>query len=97
MTTNDLMWLQEWFSNHCNGDWEHDQIVVIKSYDNPAWGITINLFGTELENKVFLEVNKEISPNDWLYCLVREGKFEGRGGPKNLEEILRIFRTWAER
>jgi len=34
---------------------------------------------------------------DWYHCFVREGKFQGAGGPFNLEDILRVFRDWTER
>lgn len=95
MIDDDFLWLQEWFAKHCNGDWEHDQIIAIRTFDNPGWGITISLFDTELENKEFIEIKKDITPDDWLSCYVEKGKFQGAGGPKNLPEILKIFRHWA--
>lgn len=97
MTTDDFVWLQEWFADHCNGDWEHDQIIEITTLDNPGWSIAISLFDTELEGKEFIEVTKDISEEDWFSCFLREGKFHGAGGLKNLSEILKVFRTWAEK
>jgi hypothetical protein len=32
----------------------------------------------------------------WLFCFIKDGKFEGRCGPFNLPEALKIFRKWAE-
>ena len=37
------------------------------------------------------------SERDWIVCRLREGRFEGFGGPRNLEEILEVFLQWAEK
>ena len=93
---NHLIWLQEWYQSHCNGDWEHDQRIKITTLDNPGWSLTINLLDTELENTSFSIIKKELTELDWLYCCVKDRKFEGRCGAQNLSEILNIFRHWAE-
>ena len=88
--------LLKWYHNHCDGDWEHGKGIHIDSIDNPGWSITINVEDTELENQKFQEVEIERSDNDWLFCFIRNNKFEGRCGPLNLPEVLRFFHTWAE-
>lgn len=92
---DDLLWLQKWYQVHCDGDWEHDQRIRIKTIDNPGWSVTINLMNTELQEKSFIKFEYDRSPLNWLICFVKDDKFEGRCGPLNLLEVLHIFRKWA--
>jgi hypothetical protein len=92
---NILIWLQNWYYQYCDGDWEHNETINISTIDNPGWFISIDLEGTDCENKSFQNIEKEISENDWVHCFLRDGKFEGAGGPCNLFEILSIFKEWA--
>lgn len=89
-------WLQDWYQRHCDGDWEHSSRIQIHTIDNPGWSVSINLECTNLEKKLFEEVKIERSETDWIFCKVVNGIFKSAGGPKNLEEMLRIFRTWAD-
>jgi hypothetical protein len=88
-------WLSDWFFKQCDGDWEHDLIVRIKTLDNHGWSIDINLEYTELEDKIFesIEIKRDI--NNWICCRVERKKFEGKCGPLNLVEVLNIFKAWA--
>lgn len=91
-----FLWLLKWYQNHCDGDWEHGNGIRIDTIDNPGWSISINLEETELEIKAFQKIEIERIDNDWLYCCIKDNKFEGRCGTNNLPEILQIFRNWAE-
>lgn len=91
-----IRWLQDWFTSWCDGDWEHTYGVEVETLDNPGWRVTIDLIGTDLENRYFPVVEQEISEDNWFYCRVRDNAFEGAGGPINLEQILQTFRAWAE-
>lgn len=51
---NLLSWLQEWYSENCNGDWEHSDGIRIATLDNPGWSIKISLLDTSIESKAFL-------------------------------------------
>jgi len=95
MEQDNFIWLQNWYQSHCDGDWEHQNGVRLNTIDNPGWSLTISLQDTELEGKKFknLEINR--SDSNWLFCAVRNNRFEGRCGCNNLEEILHIFRSWA--
>jgi hypothetical protein len=88
--------LQEWYFDQCNGDWEHEFGVKIDTLDNPGWVVTIDLIETEWENKNFDKIDKQINENNWIQCNVKDGKFIGAGGPKNLTDIIRIFIEWKE-
>ena len=91
-----LSWLQNWYHQNCDGDWEHNENINIHTIDNPGWRVTINLEGTPSENKVFEDMEKETNEDDWYQCFLRDGKFEGAGGPSNLIDILNIFEEWAK-
>src|ERR1700722_3691288 len=86
MSENDFLWLLKWYQNHCNGDWEHGSGIHIGTLDNPGWSITINLENTALEDKKFQEIEIERSENNWLFCFIKNNKFEGRCGTINLPE-----------
>ncbi|MBN3524651.1 immunity 53 family protein [Paenibacillus apiarius] len=90
-----LKWLQNWYYQNCNGDWEHSYGVKIDTVDNPGWSVEINLADTYLENEHFDSIEDERDDQDWFYCIVRDGVFQGAGGAMNLEEILNCFRQWA--
>lgn len=90
-----LKWLQGWYKQNCNGDWEHSNGVKIETVDNPGWYVEINLVETKLEHKCLDLKEIERDEQDWYYCKVRDGVFHGAGGAGNLEEILICFRHWA--
>lgn len=77
-----LSWIQNWYFQYCDGDWEHNENINIQTIDNPGWHATIDLEKTDCEN-------------NWFHCFVINGKFEGAGGPCNLIEILEIFKEWV--
>jgi hypothetical protein len=96
MENNSLNWLQDWYHSQCDGEWEHSYGIQIETLDNPGWIITIDLLETELEDCEFLEISAKRSDNDWINCLVKNGKFQGAGGSLNLLEILNVFKEWVE-
>ncbi|WP_068469666.1 immunity 53 family protein [Candidatus Protochlamydia phocaeensis] len=93
---DNLIWLLKWYYKECDGDWEHQFGVKIETLDNPGWSIQISIQETDLQDKKFQDIDNECTENDWIFCRVRNGFFEGYGGPLNLPEILQIFREWAE-
>jgi hypothetical protein len=96
MTTDILLRLQYWYVSACNGDWEHQNGVLVESLDNPGWLVTIDLAGTTLESETFQEVSDLTPKVDWVRCWVEGGKFRGAGGPLMLGRIFDIFLGWAE-
>jgi hypothetical protein len=95
MRSNVLQWLQEWFQLQCDRGWEHSYGIRIDTLDNPGWMVHIDLIGTELENKNFINVDFERNEHDWIQCEVKNNQFQGYGGPINLIEILEIFSFWV--
>lgn len=94
-TMNPLDMIQQWYRKHCDGDWEHQYGIVIKTLDNPGWSLTIDLEETDLKDKRFDEVVIERGENDWVFCKVESKQFKGACGPNNLSEILTLFCIWA--
>ena len=91
-----INWLENWYSSQCDGSWEHFYGIKIETLDNPGWEVEIDLCETELINKPFVEIDRDISDNDWLSCRLQNNKFEGFGDVSKLYEILEIFRKWVE-
>src|SRR5436190_1310768 len=90
-----LIQLQQWYESQCDGDWEHQFGVSIGTLDNPGWTVSIDLNGTNLENRTFPTFEDLDPGQDWIKCWVEDGKFNGAGGPQKLEEILATFLRWA--
>ena len=91
-----LNWLNEWYKSNCNGDWEHCYGIKIETLDNPGWWVSIELNGTELENKDFEKIAITKSDEDWLFCRVEDNVFNSSGDPDKLTKILEIFKNWSE-
>ncbi len=87
--------LQDWYSQYCDGYWEHNETINIHTIDSLGWMVTIDLQGTHCENKSFEKITNELNKDNWYHCDLRDGKFEGRGGACNLIDILSIFENWA--
>jgi hypothetical protein len=93
---NNLVWLQQWFYDQCDGDWEHMQEIKISTVDNPGWYVEVDLIETSLESKIFNSIRIERTDNDWLLCRVEDNTFIGSGGALNLNEIIEVFRNWVQ-
>ncbi|MBO9592709.1 MAG: immunity 53 family protein [Niabella sp.] len=91
---NILNWLITWYQSNCNGDWEHSFGIEIGTLDNPGWTIKIDLDGTNLEDKKYLQTEDK-SDTDW-YRVESDGNvFLGFGDPSKLEFLLNEFRKFS--
>ena len=93
-----IEWLQDWYAGECNGDWEHSYGVHIVTLDNPGWALSIALEETALEGVQLSKVTRQnpSDEHDWAIYWVENNYFQGRGGPRNLQELLQVFRVWVE-
>lgn len=82
--------IQDWYRNNCDGDWEHDFGIQIRTIDNPGWSVEIRLEDTALENAKY-NYKYDNCDRDWIFIEVKDGKFIGAGDPNKLNEIFRIF------
>ena len=84
--------LQKWYSDQCDGDWEHEFGVKIGTLDNPGWSVLIDLEGTSLElidfNAVEINYDHDL---EWVRCWVEDNVFNGAGGAGQLGAILEVF------
>ena len=89
--------LQSILSHFVNGQWEHEDGLIIQTLDNPGWMVRVSLFGTFLQDQDFTTIEEEISDKNWYVCRVKYGYFEGFGGVNNLENIVDILYSWFEK
>ena len=92
---NSIKFLQEWYAEECNGDWEHTWGIRIETLDNPGWSVDVDLCETGLSDQTFSPINIHRDDRNWINCKVVDAKFKGRCGPHNLDEMLRIFASWV--
>ncbi|WP_339147163.1 MULTISPECIES: immunity 53 family protein [unclassified Sutcliffiella] len=98
-----LSWIQKWYFEQCNGDWEHGYGIRIDTIDNPGWSVMISIEDTDVRHKPFERADIERTNTDWIFCKTDYNPewdafhFVGFGGPENLEEILDVFKEWVER
>lgn len=91
-----IEWLSHWYREQCDGEWEEEHGIRIETLDNPGWLFVVDLKGTDLAGKPFAEVKHNYDhAADWWQCRVRDGKFEGAGGPLHLETLIGVFRAWV--
>ena len=88
--------VQDWYASNCDGDWEHGLGVRIETVDNPGWLLTVDLSSTTLEGKRFEPISVRDSDESWMECRVDGEQFRGSGDPTRLEEMLKIFVSWAK-
>jgi hypothetical protein len=96
MKSETITELQRWYRARCDGNWEHSYGIKIDTLDNPGWSVKIDIAGTELTERQFVEVNQDRKATDWIACKVRDQVFLGYGSPEMLDEIITNFLKWAQ-
>src|SRR5690349_7674980 len=104
---DELGWLEQWYQEQCDGEWEHDCGVTVETLDNPGWLVKIDLRGVEPEalatGRVLAIVGEPPSDSNgnqggliWMTCKIEAGKFIGAGDPTQLRAILAQFISLIE-
>lgn len=93
---NVIIWLQNWYKQQCNDEWEHSYGVLIDNIDNPGWRIEIDLKNTALQDKNLEYKLIENSEEDWYSYEVKNNKYFANGDPNKLGFLLNIFRDFVE-
>lgn len=96
MKNSILKWLEEWYKNNCNGDWEHSHGITIETIDNPGWDLTIDLKNTSLENEKMEYVFTKINEDDWYGIKVENSQFNAFGDPNKLSFLIEKFKQFVE-
>ena len=92
---NNIVWLQQWYRSQFNGKGDQHFGISITTLDNPGWHLIINLKGTKYEGKTFRTIEKNLDTEiDWYFCSLEDDKFDAACGPKNLSDVLEIFKNW---
>ena len=90
-----LAFLQKWFLDQCDGDWENDSGIEISTLDNPGWYLTVQLLGTDLEGRLLeYGIFRDDEPT-WVHRWSTGETFEAATGPLGLEFAIEEFRIFS--
>lgn len=89
-----INWLQNWYLEQCDGNWEHEQVIKIESLDNPGWSVEIDFNNTSIstEGDVPYKLFKR-DENNWIGYEIKDNIFYGIGDPSKLHMILELFKN----
>lgn len=79
--------LQDWYLSMCDGDWEHEFGISIKTLDKPGWSIQVEKESLP-EDFVDPLIWEERSEDDWISIRFQEEQLCVSCGPRNLGEGL---------
>lgn len=96
MSHSAYAFLQEWFAQHCDGDWEHDLGIRIDTLDNPGWSLKVRIEDTELHGIQTDWTAREESEHEWLSWRSTGLVFEAYGGPRDLGRLVAAFEAFAK-
>jgi hypothetical protein len=80
-----------WYTNQCNGDWEHSYGIKLDTLDNPGWLLTIDLADTEFEHLKCEKIIVEASDNDWIHFEITDNQFIGTCSAQHLNGLITKF------
>jgi len=92
-----LKWIETWYNDQCNGDWEHSFGIKIETIDNPGWLIEIDLTETDYADLKLDYVFIESDINNWHGRKVENAVYKAFGDPSKLEFLLLEFKKWTEK
>lgn len=101
-TTVDFASLVEWYTKHCDGDWEHQHGVRLETLDNPGWILSVDLIHTNLQGCLMSEMAEGCCPDGhpvsplWIHCFVRENQFKGACDPTQVARLFEEFQRFAD-
>ncbi|MFD1063855.1 immunity 53 family protein [Winogradskyella litorisediminis] len=90
-------WIQDWFQQHCDGDWEKDEVIQITNLANPGWEVEIDISKTSIANLEIKWILNEINRKDWYGVKVENQKFLAAGDINKLPFLLNLFRDMIEK
>lgn len=90
-----LTWIQDWYKERCDENWEHSYGLKIESLDNPGWQVKIDLSDTVLDGTVIEYQLVEKSETDWLGWKIENNVFHAAGDPNKLQLLLEKFKEIA--
>ncbi|EJF54303.1 hypothetical protein SapgrDRAFT_2647 [Saprospira grandis DSM 2844] len=94
--TDILAWIEDWFSFHCDGDWEHQYGFTIKTIESGGWSVQIDLIETLLEDTEIAWQLVKKSENDWYGLAIKDSVFTASGDLRKLSFLLHSFKELVE-
>lgn len=92
-----LEWIQNWFKNHCDGQWEHGEGIQITTTQTPGWEVEIDISKTSVGNMNLKGILNEKSKNDWYGVKIENQKFTASGDSGKLLFLLGLFKEMIEK
>ena len=90
-------WIQNWFKNNCDGEWEHGDVIQITTFENPGWEVEIDISNTSLANMNLKSILNEKGPHDWYGVKIENQKFIAIGDSGKLKFLLSLFKDMIEK
>ena len=92
-----LDWIQDWFKNNCDGDWEHGEAIQINTLDTPGWEVEIDISNTSMVNMHINWILNENGKQDWYGVKIENQKFSAAGDTRKLKFLLGLFKEMIEK
>ena len=92
-----LDWIQEWFKDNCDGNWEHGEVIQITTIDNPGWEVEIDISNTSIATMNLEWILNEKSKDDWHGVKIMNQKFIAAGDAGKLKFLLGLFKEMIEK
>lgn len=91
-----LVWLQRWFADTCDGEWEKNYGIRVGQLDNPGWNLKIDLTGTRWAGRTTAAHTVERDEHSWLHIKSTGRRYEAACGPLDLVWAIDSFRNWLD-
>lgn len=92
-----LDWIQHWFKDNCDGEWEKNEIVQITTLDNPGWEVEIDISKTSIANLEVKWVLNENGKQDWYGVKIENQRFIAAGDAGKLIFLLDLFKQMIDK
>tara|TARA_R110002167_G_scaffold117678_1_gene293794 strand:- start:262 stop:564 length:303 start_codon:yes stop_codon:yes gene_type:complete len=92
-----LDWIQNWFSDNCDGAWEQGEGIQIITLDNPGWEVEVDISNTSIANINIEWILNENGPQDWYGVKIENQKFKASGDSGKLIFLLGLFKEMIEK
>lgn len=92
-----LEWIQNWFKENCDGNWEQGEGIQITIVDNPGWEVEIDISNTSVANINLDWILNANGAQDWYGVKIENKVFYASGDPSKLGFLLGLFRQMIEK
>ncbi|MDN3492690.1 immunity 53 family protein [Winogradskyella bathintestinalis] len=93
-----LEWIQHWFKENADGEWEKGDAIQITTLDDPlGWDVEIDISNTSIANLDIKWILNENGKQDWYGVKIQNKRFRAAGDAKKLTFLLGLFREMIEK